>query len=160
VYGFTEKTVELITRVLNITKVWQLQNVSDANLHAVGQLIKTVPRRKLEEAVTWSRWEFAGIQGQWIDRSEFERFLTKCGYTNTNAKKISHSLWVAEVWELQNVNDRKTPPTMTQTGHCSTRLITIIIDNAYKAPSRHEYMLEAILCDSRATGVEMATLGS
>jgi hypothetical protein len=52
VYGFTEKTVELITRVLNITKVWQLQNVSDANLHAVGQLIKTVPRRKLEEAVT------------------------------------------------------------------------------------------------------------
>ncbi len=62
---YTKDTVELITRELNITEVWQLQNVSDADLDKVCQHLKIGPSKLLQKERLWARGEFKGQSHAW-----------------------------------------------------------------------------------------------
>jgi hypothetical protein len=58
--GFTEKNVELITRELNITEVWQLSNVSESVLDKVCKKLTLGYQKKLQNVIRWARTEFKG----------------------------------------------------------------------------------------------------
>ena len=62
---YTKETVELITRELNITEVWQLQYVSDEDLVEVYNHLDVEFQKKLKDAVLWSRVEFGGKSLKW-----------------------------------------------------------------------------------------------
>lgn len=62
---FTKEDAQMITRYLNITEVWQLQNVSDADLVEVDKHLDVEFQKKLKVAVLWSRVEFEGKSLKW-----------------------------------------------------------------------------------------------
>ena len=62
---FTKEDAQMITRYLNITEVWQLQNVSDADLVEVDKHLDVEFQKKLKVAVLWSRVEFDGKSLKW-----------------------------------------------------------------------------------------------
>jgi hypothetical protein len=62
---FTQKAMEIIVQELKITEVWQLQYVSDADLEKVDELLNVGSRKKLQQAVLWSRVEFDGKSLKW-----------------------------------------------------------------------------------------------
>jgi len=62
---FTKDDVQTITRILNITEVWQLQYVSDEDLVEVYNHLDVEFQKKLKDAVLWSRVEFGGKSLKW-----------------------------------------------------------------------------------------------
>jgi hypothetical protein len=62
---YTKETVELITRKLNITQVWQLGNVSKANLDDVCKHLKLAQSKRLQNDVRWSCSQFEGKSHEW-----------------------------------------------------------------------------------------------
>ncbi len=67
---FTKEDAQMITRYLNITEVWQLQNVSDENLVEVDKHLNVEFVKKLKVAVLWSRVEFEGKSLKWTGNPE------------------------------------------------------------------------------------------
>jgi hypothetical protein len=63
--GFTEEAVQIITRDLNITEVWQLQHVSAADLDKVHLTVGF--KIKFKNAVKWSHDEFKGKSHKWTN---------------------------------------------------------------------------------------------
>jgi hypothetical protein len=63
--GFTQEALRTITTMLNITEVWELQSVSDEALDEVKQKLNIGSRKKLQQAVLWSRVEFDGKSLKW-----------------------------------------------------------------------------------------------